>query len=518
MAEQFAVTGLVRAEDDIPAARLWVAVLERDLPSHERRRPGGPAVLGKAVTDAEGRFRLELAAPTAALDLGFQVIGPNDRQLLVREVAAPGHEDGGEDVLFNATSPLEVTLSVARPPDAGPDGADSEYARLLALIAPELGELAPGDLADDDLDFLARDLGREPDGDQRERLTWLRAAHVLAASGGPIPAAFYGWARTGVPDVWTDLPSLDDPDRRADQVSRLIDEVAAVEATELADALRRAAEARIVPAVLAERADATAAAVRRRRLTSVTVRIVLLSDPGEDPLAGYSVRVEDDGTGHRDLGEDVTDGAGGLLFSYDADPAGVAAPRSVRMLVSGPGLPGPVELVADVAPPEATVRVPIPDPSTGLRESLAAGHHEFAATTLDRLEAAGITGFAELRRRGGLAALTAPGGNPELAGLDPDDVRRLDALTELDLLTPEPAEAAVMLQLRYQSVRALASTPWRRFLSEVADAEDPDTPPDARRLTRERAVQLRAAAQAQVGLLDMLLTGHATDFANGVEW
>jgi len=80
-------------------------------------------------------------------------------------------------------------------------------------------------------------------------------------------------------------------------------------------------------------------------------------------------------------------------------------------------------------------------------------------------------------------------------------------------LTPDPAEAATLLELSYLGLRAVAETPWGRFLADVAAPSDGEPSPG--RLPYDRAVQLRAAAQAQAGLLDSLLAGYGTDLANG---
>src|SRR5680860_1277441 len=504
-AEPFRIAGVVRGDDGVGPNGLQVVVEDRDLPSRERQRSSGVLVLGTATTDREGRFRLEFDAPMGP-DLTFRVVGQDGRELVVREVTAGDHVGRGADVVFNAVSPLEVALTVSA---AQVLGEESEYTTLVTRITPELGELAPGDLAEDDLDFLARELGPDPNGETRLRLTFVRASDLLSRSAGLVAPAFYGWARLAVVDLWTQLPTFEDPERRDDFLARLLDELAGAEPERLADALRRAADERIIPPVMGERAGPLAHAVRRRLLTGVMVRMVLSSERDGEPLAGYTVHAFDDGAGGRDLGEDLTDALGAVVVRYDTDdPVGS---RALRLRVSGPALPEPVEVSTDVGRRRRDVGVALPDPAPGLRSLASDGHLQVAPETLDRLEAVGIGGYAEIRRRGGLAALTGPNG--PLTGLDPDDAHRLDALTELDLLTSDPGEAAALLGLSYPGLRAVAETPWGRFLAEVAVPRDGEQPEG--RLPYDRAVRLRAAAEAQAGLLDSLLAGYGTDLANG---
>jgi len=503
--QPFQTTGVVRRDDGVEPTDLLVVVEDRDLPSRERQRPSGALVLGAATTDREGRFQLEFEAP-AGPDLTFRVVGRDGRSLVVREVTAGDHVGRGEDVLFNAVSPLEVALSVS---PAQMPAEESEYATLVTRITPELGDLAPGDLAEDDLDFLARELGPDPDDETRRRLAFVRAANLLSRSSGLVAPAFYGWARLRVVELWAQLPTFEDPERRDDFLGRLLDELAGADPERLAEALRHAADERIIPPMMGERAESLAYAVRRRLLAGVTVRMVLSAERDGEPLAGYAVHAFDATAGGRDLGEDVTDALGAIVIGYDTDEP--AAPRALRLRVSGLALPEPVEVDSDVVPPTTDVRVPVPDAAPGLRSLVSDGHLQVTPQTLDRLEAAGIGGYAEIRRRGGLAALTGPNG--PLSELDHDDAHRLAALTELDLLTPDPGEAATLLGLSYPGLRAVAEAPWGRFLAEVAAPADGEQPEG--RLPYHRAVALRAAAAAHAGRLDSLLVGYGTDLANG---
>jgi len=547
MSDSFIITGTLSVPDGVEAADVRVVAYDRDLPSRERRIGAGPQLLGDGVVDADGRFTIEVdparfregeGDPAAGLvarlaggprpDVTFRVFDRADRELVVRMVTAAGRDVRPEQILFNASSPLEVVLTVEAPPDPGHDGAVSEYETLKARIAPVVGDLSPADLADDDLEFLVHELGLDQSPEDHDRLGFLRAAEFLGRVEGVAAPAFYGWARMGVPDLWAQLPSLDDPDRRDAFFGSLLDGFAATDGAALGDALRRAAEQRIIPAGFGDRADALSRLVRRRTRAPVTVRVRLLSAADGARLAGYTAAVFDDGDAGRDLGEHLTDARGDLGVTYYAEPTEVAAPRPLRWQISGPGLATPVDVAAPVTPPTAdetetgdgadtaaaVIRVPMPTTAPSVRALAADGHVQLSAPTLDRLDTAGIGSYADIRRGGGLA------GVPAFADADPNEVRRLDALTELDRLTADPMEASALLALGYDSVIAIADTPWNTFLSAVAPQPD-DQGVDhqdgegGRFLSYERAVKLRAAAQAQAGVLDILLAGIAADLANG---
>lgn len=547
MPEAFTITGTVSLPDGLESAGVRVAAYDRDLPSRERRAGSGPQSLGDVVVGDDGRFTIEVdparfwegeGDPAAGLverlaggprpDVTFRVFDRADRELVLRMVTAAGRDVRPEQILFNVSSPLEVVLTVEAPPDPGHDGAVSEYETLKARIAPVAGDLSPADLADDDLEFLIHELGLDQSHEDRDRLGFLRAAEFLGRVEGVAAPAFYGWARMGVPDSWAQLPSLDDPDRRDAFFAGLLDGLAATDGVALGDSLRRAAEQRIIPAGLGDRADALSQLMRRRTRAAVTVRVRLLSAADGARLAGYTAGVFDDGDAGRDLGEHLTDARGELGVTYYADPKEVAASRPLRWQISGPGLAAPVDVAAPVTPPTAdeteigdgagaaaaVIRVPMPAAAPSVRALAADGHVQLSAATLERLDTAGIGSYADIRRGGGLA------GVPALADADPNEVSRLDALTELDRLTADPVEASALLALGYESVIAIADTPWNTFLTAVAPQPDGQgvdhhDGEGGQFLSYERAVKLRAAAQAQAGALDILLAGIASDLANG---
>lgn len=508
MPERLVITGSVQPVDDLSASEITIRALDRDLPSLERLR--GPQVLGEAACDAEGRFTIEVdaaasaegeARPRLAPDVGFEAFDRQREALVVRRVEA--HAEVGPDLtIFDVRERLDVVLHLARRERE----QASEYERLTDALAPVIRELSAADLRDDDLRFLRRELPNE----DPEHVILLRAAAFLSRLSGVTQASFYGWARMNVPDVWHDMPSFDDARARDDFVSRVLDTLAATDAARLTEALRRAAGERIIHREFSDRAEALGHQLRRRRLVPKTVRFRLVADTQEDmALASYVVDARDAEAG-RDLGEDITDAGGEIEVTYDADPENPNAPRALVLTVSGPALTAPVSREVELRPraddqPAAVVRIPWPATSGNLGGLVDDGRLSLPSAVIERMRAAGITTLADVRRAGGVARIDA------LAGADPATVRRLAAFADLDRVTAEPAVVAALMESGYESVIAIANTPWNAFVSGMA-------PPGARDdAAYERAVRLRAAAQAQVGYLDLLATAVAADLANGAQ-
>jgi hypothetical protein len=114
----------------------------------------------------------------------------------------------------------------------------------------------------------------------------------------------------------------------------------------------------------------------------------------------------------------------------------------------------------------------------------------------------GIGSLADIRRRGGLHRIAA------IRELSSPVVQRLDALADLDRLCKDPPEASVLIDRKYDSVRAIADSTRAKFVAAIGAEGSP--------ITRERAAELHIAAKAQTDLLDQMFAGIALDIAAGL--
>ncbi len=212
------ITGRVCDADGSPQAGLTIALLRRQLRAEtalatDRSGPDGGYELSYSLETVSRGGRL----PTQLY------VRVSDQRATLAEVAVPPAGRANE----------RLDLTVTRP------DAPSEFEDLLEEVRAEAGAVDLTTLDEDDLAFLAREIGVDP-----LALSFLERAHTHAASIDDVPPeAFYGWFRQGLP---THLPAL-----------------AAQEPSLLADALRSAVDARTVPAALGRRADALIAALHR---------------------------------------------------------------------------------------------------------------------------------------------------------------------------------------------------------------------------------------------------------------
>jgi hypothetical protein len=520
MGQPFTITGSVRRGDGGGLAGIRVVACDRDMPSVERLRGGEPQLLGDATANPDGVFRMQFDSDryaggegsTSGPDVAFRVFDPAGREMTIEDVAAPGHDGGGPQILYNAANPLEVRLRVKV---SSTGMGDSEYEQLIALIGPAIGQVALADLTDDDLIFLDHEFGWATDSEPARRAVLLRASSMLDRDTAITASAFYGWARTPVPDLWGDLPPFDEPARRDDYFTALLEALTDLDDAALIGALRHAADGHIIPAGLDDRAQAIVNQLKRRSRQRVTVSIALVSQLDDAPLPGYEVTVSDEAAAGRTLTTVISDIRGVFAVTYYAEPAHAADMRALQFSVTGPALDGPVHVSAQVSPPKSpdnpgliVVKVPLPPVVSTLQQLSESGHLQLSDAALDALGAAGLHTYADIRRRGGAAALA------DLADLDHADVAALSAHTEMDRISDDPDETAALAR-RFDSIIAIADTPQRAFLAAVAVPDGVADQPDDTGVSRARAVELQAAARAQTQLLDMLVAGAAADLANG---
>jgi hypothetical protein len=520
MSQQYLVTGNVFLIDDRGSLREGsVQAFDRDLPSRERRAAAGPQVLGDAPI-AEGRFQISYtleqflmgdavpqgrSLPEKKADLSFRVFNRTGQELAIRSIEALDREFGPEETIFNAPSELEVNIHVVSTREL----ANSEYEQLMAMIAPVIEDVPLIELSNEDMVFLINELGLEQQGEEQQRIALLRGSALLAAGMGLPTEAFYGWARTGLPDLWAELQVLDDDEgHRGEVITRLLDHLAATEEDVLVAHLLRAVEDRITPAYIRERASAIAHAIRRRAQKELVVRLRLGREPTGEALAGYAVTALDPDANDRDLGTDVTDTLGELSIQYFVDAAAGDAERSLRFRVRGPAIAEAIDVTKQFrpnadAPTSISVTLPATDPT--LRQLRDDGHLDVPDAVLETLEqpTVGIRSLADIRRSGGLRSIAG------LDELDSGVIGRLEALAYLDLLSSDPNETSALLEQRYESVATIAETPRSEFVAAMSA--------DGAGFSGARATELHIMAKAQIDILGQIFAGIAADAANGFE-
>jgi hypothetical protein len=509
MPERSIIHGTITAIEGVDRAGLKVQALERDLPSLERRPGWAPSNLGEATTDAEGRFEIAYsleafspgdalsagASPNPKADISFRVYDQSGQAVKIKNIAALNREFGPDDIFFNAPPTLEIAIALELIAQVG----DSEYEQLVKAVRAVIAELSVNELKDDDLIFLVNELGLEPLRDWRQRIEWLRGSALLAAETGLPTEAYYGWARTSLPDLWAEVHDLDDEDRRIALIGKLHEQLAAAKEEVLTNHLLRAAEDRIIPAGFRERAAAIA-----RALTPHTVRLRLERESTGEALGGYTVETFDLDDNSRPLGSDVTERNGEFSVSYLA--AAPVGSRDLRFRVSGPGIGDTLE-VSQAAPGTdgfVSVRIALPDARPALRQLVREGHINVPDAILQALdEQHGIKSLADIRRRGGLGRVA------DLRGVDADTAGLLDAWADLDRLSASLGETSALLKQHFRSVAAIAETPRTEFVRWLSK--------EGEGLNTARATELHVAAKAQTAFLDQIFAGIAADFAAGAQ-
>jgi hypothetical protein len=515
--QRFIVYGVLQDKAGQPLPGVTVRAFDRDLPSLERRMGSTPQMLGESTADAEGRFQITYTLEQFQTgegvslfrrlrekhaDLSFRVFDRAGQELSITRIVALDREYRPDHIIFNAPAELEVSIFIESRQQAG----DSEYEKLLALIAPVVADVSLAELTEEDIVFLINELGLEQQREVQQRIEWLRWSALLVRETNLPAEAFYGWARTGLPDLWPELHTPDHESRRVDAMTRLLDQLAATAEESLVAHLLRAVEDRIIPARVRERASAIAYAIRRRAQKEYTLRLRLELAPTGEPLVGYTVTTFDADANNRDLGTDVTDAQGEFVVAYFAGGDDGVVERSLRFRVRGPAVAEAVEMTQRIrSNPDVPVivRLSLPDAQPTLKQLRADGRIEVPDAILQTLEEAhGIRSFADIRRRGGLNRIA------ELGTFDSAAVRRLDALADLDRLSSDLNETSALLQHRYDSVAAIAETTRSEFIGMMSAT--------GVGFSERRAAELHVAAKAQTDILDQIFAGIAIDFANGI--
>ncbi|MEW2330274.1 neuraminidase-like domain-containing protein [Micromonospora chersina] len=311
MAEQHGgVRGWVLDRGRRPVVGVTVVAYDKGLPS---KRPLDERRLGQARTAEDGAFAIEFG-PAPLDGTGRDRVNLLTRVLLARRelpllsVVADGQELEGTAVVFGAPPMTELRLTVGTEEEADVNAFDT----VVAEVEPLLGGMAVQNLRPDDIDFLARTTGIEP-----QCIDLAGQAVGLAAASGVPPETFYGLGRLGHP---LDLPRL-----------------AALGAATLRDGLRQAIEARSIPEGFAPRMDEAVRMLLRSGEETVRVTVRMRDFTTGQPLAHTLVRAADlDDPDAGDLGTVLTDDRGIARLRYSAPPGSPA--HRIRLTLSpGPG-------------------------------------------------------------------------------------------------------------------------------------------------------------------------------------
>jgi len=180
----YVVYGAVTDADGRPIANATIVAIDVDLRRTEE--------LGKTMTDSGGEYEVRYDASK------FTRAEKTSADVLVR-ASVDDQGDAESPVSFNAPAELRIDLVLSERQRL------SEFERLEAELGPLLDGLAPAELTDTDIDFLAGETGFPA-------ATWrayLNALRLLAAVPEGIPlAALYGWQRTGQPSTWEALRAV----------------------------------------------------------------------------------------------------------------------------------------------------------------------------------------------------------------------------------------------------------------------------------------------------------------------
>lgn len=169
--EQYSITGSIIPPEGSDRAGIKVQAFDRDLPSLERRSGSAPQMLGEAIADSDGRFQITYTieqfqggegnstfrwGQEKNADLSFRVFDSTGQELNIKRIEALDNEYRSDQIIFNAPTLMDpVSIFVDAPQASG----DSEYERLIALIAPVLEDLPLVELSDEDVSFLSNELG-----------------------------------------------------------------------------------------------------------------------------------------------------------------------------------------------------------------------------------------------------------------------------------------------------------------------------------------------------------------------
>jgi hypothetical protein len=513
----YSITGTIMATEGVDRIGIRVQAFARSMPSVERRAGSAPRLLGEAIADSEGRFRIgytfeqfdrgEVISPNhwvggANTNVSFRVFDRAGRELTMTSVKVLGQEYRGDQIIFNVPPQLQVSIEIEVPTASA---APSEYEQLIAALSPVIRDVPLVELSNEDVAFIYEQLKFETGSVAPQRIAWLRRCAWLGRETRLPTEAFYGWGRKNLPAGLAQLLSI--PNSHLATISEMLTDLP--EAA-LRSGLLAAIDEDIVPSTFRGRVNEFVRLLKRRAQVRRSVTARLRDETSELPLAAYTVTVFDRAAGDENRGMYITDRAG--MFSFDFYhshhiPAGY--PQSEFRLEirspSGDMLPGGGSLTVSLTRPQpevvqGSIRVPNADAESRqlhFRSLMA----DASMAPLKRLaEKQGIRTFADVRMKGGLNSVSGP-------KMDPSVAPRLEALADLDRISPDLAVSDALLKKKFKSVSTIAHTPQPEFVAAMTGPGGP--------LSELEASKLHLAARAQTRLLDNMLVERAANAANG---
>jgi len=517
MAEQFTITGVVLPANGADRTGMKVQAFDRDMPSVERRTGAAPELLGDAITDAQGGFKIAYTLAQFKTgdgtslfqrqgdknaDLSFRVFSQTGQELSITSIQ--GNRDAGPDqIIFNAPIQLSVNIFV-NPPQA----ATSEFERLLNLITPIIEDVPLSQLTDEDIRFILSDLDAGQQGQIPQRIEWLRRCALLAQDTNLPVEAFYGWGRKDLPASFAELSAAPLKD-----LPPVIEKLSGLNEDRLRESLLAAIVEEIIPTSFRDRIDQIVRLLVRRNKVAREVIAQLLDSETNSPLAGFMVTTfdQEDAPGENS-GVDITDvnGRFSLTFYVPGEMPANAPLRDFRLEIISPDgdkITDAGLLSIDLTKPETEIfsaliqipKVELDKQKEELKSVLVDVPPELQ-TFLN--ETHNIQTLADIRKKGGLSKLAGLPGD-----IDSAQIRQLESLADLDRVSPDISVSKSLLSRNFDSVLAISDTPRSEFVGKLTTGEVA--------LTETEAARLHVIAGVQNHLLDNMLMKIAADNANG---
>ena len=419
--KQYVITGTIIAPEGVERIGINVQAFNRDLPSLERRTGSAPQMLGKAVTNAEGRFQItyilepfltgEGTLPYSRVreknaNISFRVFDRVERELNINRVQAGVREYLSDKIIFNGSASLDVSVFV----DAPRESDASEYEQLIALIAPVVEDLPLTKLSDEDAVFLINEFGLEQQPEVQQRIEWVRRCALLAQETNLPVESFYGWGRKDVPAELAKLATVS-----LKNLPSVIKELTGLRDEKLRDALLAAIKQNIIPVSSGARVDEIVRQLKRRDQVLHEVIAQLLDEETKAVLAGYTVTTFDQDSGEENRGLDITNNKGQFSFSFYAPrnlPQDAPARRFAFKIQPPEGDRISEVEVVDINPNQSEadiikVSIKLPKPLVPTLEALRhGGQIDIPNKLLVHLKDQKVHTFADIRRRGGLGQLS----------------------------------------------------------------------------------------------------------------